>query len=137
MAGYSDAQIAQFLRINPSWKPPVEENRFRVVCDELSHCRCYCTMCSKIVLNLRHNVEWSFSSNTGIAHSCHDDEKTCYNNACMFSIQPETHSLASTMVKQPKKYKKTRKHKNNFNFDLKGEQKMPPKSNLRVLPCEW
>ena len=105
MAGYSDSQIALFLRIDPNWQPPVEENHFRFVCDELSYCRCYCTMCSRIVLNLKYNREWSFSSSNGIPHSNNNDEKTCYNNACIFSIPQETHSLSSTL-NSPKSLKR-------------------------------
>lgn len=31
MASYSDVQIARFLRIDPMWKPPVLDNRYRYV----------------------------------------------------------------------------------------------------------
>ena len=71
MTSYSDAQIARFLRIDPEWKPPLVDNRFMWECDKLSHCRCYCTMCNNIVLNLRHEVPWNFSSNRGIPHTKH------------------------------------------------------------------
>ena len=113
MTSYSDAQIARFLRIDPEWKPPLVDNRFMWECDELSHCRCYCTMCNNIVLNLRHEVPWNFSSNRGIPHTKHEDKKLCQNSACMFSISSDPAPITSTMVKEPKTFKKARKHKKN------------------------
>ena len=62
MARYSQAQIDRFLRIDPDWKPPVRENRFRFDCDEIRYCNCYCTLCSKIVFNLKYGCDWKFSS---------------------------------------------------------------------------
>lgn len=136
MAGYSESQIARFLRIDPNWKPPVKENRFRFECDEISYCRCYCTMCSNLVFNLRHNCDWKFSSNNGIPHSRHDDDKICINTACMFSVSEDPHPETTTLVKQPKKFHKSKKHKKNFLVDLKGKRPLPPKG-VTLRPSGW
>ena len=136
MARYSQAQIDRFLRIDPDWKPPVRENRFRFDCDEIRYCNCYCTLCSKIVFNLKYGCDWKFSSSNGIPHSRHDDAKTCINNACMFSVLKDSQPETSTMVKQPKKFHRAKKHKKNFNVDLKGERPLPPKG-VTLRESSW
>ena len=92
----------------------------------------------KYIFLMRSQLIWSFSLNHGLSHVFHESEATCTNNACMLSIPKDDFSLTSTHIKQPKKYRKVKKHtKNNFNVDLMGSQKFPAKPHIRTYNGGW